>query len=156
MVDGTAIISYLKRLGGMGEQAYTVVKISFDGASKGFVHAAVGIINSKILSTQSREAIIPILLYKGKEDIDLLEKYLKPALQKICSLPRELYKLVMVNDLKATALISDLYENDCFCPFCTCKKNQRQNFGQKLTARVLKWKWGLQCAVGICILHLKM
>jgi hypothetical protein len=99
------------------------------------------------------------MLYRGGETIELLTQYLQPALTKLMELPERLYQLVLVCDLKALALISDLYEGHFFCLFCKCHKNERHEFkeaGQKWEERTLKFPWGLKFIVQVCVLHLKM
>lgn len=47
-LHGPTVVTYLQRLAKMSETEVTEVKVAFDGAAKGFVHAAVGLLNSNL------------------------------------------------------------------------------------------------------------
>jgi len=78
IIDGTVVVQYLKQLAHIPDDKGVDVKISFDGSSKGFVHAAVNLLNTSLptqlrdLTTQLRDLPIPIMIYDGKEEADLL------------------------------------------------------------------------------------
>lgn len=155
-VNPVTVIQYLRKLAHLGTETVMDIKISFDGSAKDFVHAAVTVLNS-VLPTQSRDTVIPILLYKGRETAELLEKYLKPTLLKLAELTKDKYRKFMVNDFKAFTYVCDIWHSLLFCPYCETERDKRHHFENVWKKRKIEWKWGLTgFKIIICVLHCKM
>jgi len=65
------------------------VKVSYDAAVKGFTHLTVSLMNSPIIGSQDRDGHIPVVLFKGKESKESIEKLVLPILEVLCSTLRE-------------------------------------------------------------------
>ncbi|EFC36080.1 predicted protein [Naegleria gruberi] len=67
-------------------------------------------------------------------------------------------KIFMVHDLKMFGLISDLNDEECFCPYCKCKKSQRHLYEHDNDPRTLFFRMMPNVLVHniICSLHMKM
>ena len=80
-------------------------------------------INIDSMPGQSPASHFTYLLAKGKEDKEMLHKYLKIPLSEINTLAStDEYTVYMVNDLSAWPKLSDLYDDEQCCPFCKTSK----------------------------------
>lgn len=141
-------------------------KLAIDKGANSFVVAALGPLGL-ILADQSRWSHLTCAMVDGDESkessksmfefvIDTLQKCCVNGIIRICGIA---IRIFVVNDLKMVGLLTDLNENNCFCPFCTCPKNERHLFEQHYHHRTLKYYvryFTFSIITLICSLHMKM
>jgi hypothetical protein len=132
-------------------------KVSLGGGAQSYTILSISPINSA-LPVQSRNNHIVIGMYNGNEDEEIIEKYFSPLFNDLDSINRNhSISFYLSNDLKALGLVSDLNDDHMFCPFCCCKKHERNQFNKVWNKRKLKLKYGLKNSnVVICCMHMKM
>src|SRR3989338_9151351 len=112
------------------------LKLAIDKGANSFLVAALGPLNL-ILSPQSRLSYISCAMLDEDETKETSLKVFQHVVQmlqrcmgidNILRIKDTILKLFVVNDLKMVGLLTDLYDDDCFCPFCTCPKEHRHYF----------------------------
>ena len=136
-----------------------IAKVTIDKGARTFTVGSLSLLNIG-LAPQSRHSQLVFYLSEEGENDTVLNDILK----KIAAEKDNMYKykdkeckmkFFLVNDLKALGLMTDLYDDDQFCPFCDCKSKFRHKF-EKCTLLNLKFSEDIDITVMICSLHLKM
>lgn len=117
-----------------------IAKISIDG-SNNIVKLTYNILNSKLYPTQSRDSCICVASYEGSETKYNINKFFSSTIENVIKLNGSILNknnIFIVNDLKALGSITNLNYDKCFCPFCTCKKDDRRDYDIDHPLRILK------------------
>ncbi|KAG2388751.1 hypothetical protein C9374_000190 [Naegleria lovaniensis] len=147
------------------------LKMVIDKGANSFLIGAVGPLNL-ILSPQSRHSYVSCVALddeESKENSTSIFKYMVEILNAsimilhpfIFDVAQQLPLPIIVyltNDLKMVGLVTDLNDDDCFCPYCKCKKHERHLFEKECEYRCLKYHTNPKFNIATlpCSLHLKI
>src|SRR5690606_19799330 len=131
-----------------------ILKATLDGRARctwGDIIMGLIPLNLKHYQTQAVESVLVIAGFRGKENRENIQKKTKKIRKEIRQLIKYGFnvnethfrvKMIWVSDLKSLWTLIRM-DNTEFCPFCTCKKNERDKFRCWTTRTNLEMYFGI-------------
>lgn len=145
-------------------------KLCVDGNTIGNGQTAFALVPinlRKVFATQAVNSVFIFTVYKGPDNNDYLVANIGTTREEVEDLEKNGIEIdgkkirmtfIHNSDLKALGNCSDLYDNDCICPFCSCTADERFNIRDrcffKSKMRKIKDLFGVKRHM-ICCLHCK-